>query len=139
MVIHAAVHLFHDGEISGAARDLVDLDGLLRQFSATRDFWTDLVTEAEALDAARPVFYTLRYAERLLGTPVPDTLADARARWAPPAPVRRLMDVLITQTLHGETHAFAGASALALYTRSHWLRMPPLMLARHLARKATTR
>jgi hypothetical protein len=139
MVIHAAVHLFHDGEISGAARDLVDLDGLLREFSATRDFWSDLVTESEALDAARPVFYALRYAERLLGTPVPDTLADARARWAPPAPVRRLMDVLITETLHGETHAFAGASALALYTRSHWLRMPPLMLARHLARKATAR
>jgi hypothetical protein len=30
----------------------------------------------------------------------------------------------------------AGAALLALYVRGHWLRMPPLLLARHLTIKA---
>jgi hypothetical protein len=30
-------------------------------------------------------------------------------------------------------------AAVFLYVRSHWLRMPPLLLARHLARKSLRR
>jgi hypothetical protein len=32
-----------------------------------------------------------------------------------------------------------GLALFALYVRAHWLRMPPGMLARHLAVKAATR
>jgi hypothetical protein len=39
MVLHAAAHLFHDGEVSGAVRDVVDLDSLLRTFGVDASFW----------------------------------------------------------------------------------------------------
>jgi hypothetical protein len=45
------------------------------------------------------------------------------------------MDVLVERTLQGRRAVGSDASALALYIRSHWLRMPPLMVARHLLRK----
>jgi hypothetical protein len=138
MIVHAAVHLFHDGEISGAVRDLVDLDALLRRFDAEADFWPQLAADATALGVTRPVFYALRYAHRLLGTPVPAHLLAGTSAWAPPAPVRVAMDALVEATL-GAGSRGAGLSAFALYVRSHWLRMPPIMLARHLTRKALAR
>ena len=139
MVLHAAAHLFHDGEITGAVRDLVDLDGLLRHFGREPQFWTDVVNEARALDLTRPAFYAIRYTNQLLKTPIPSDVADALAAWSPPAPVRGLMDALVRRTLPGTTERGSRPAALALYVRSHWLRMPPLLLARHLTRKAFRR
>ena len=139
MVIHAAVHLFHDGEISGAERDLVDLDALFRTFGTQPGFWDVLVADAEALGVGRPVFYAMRYAERLLETPIPVELAAVRRSWAPSGALRSLMDQLVERTLRGKSTEGSPMAALALYVRSHWLRMPPLMLARHLAHQALTR
>ena len=51
------------------------------------------------------------------------------------APVGWLMDTLVERTVHGRAGRGASLSAFALYLRSHWLRMPPLLLARHLLRK----
>jgi hypothetical protein len=137
MVLHAAAHLFHDGEISGAIRDLVDVDSLLRGFGGRSEFWRDLVREAEALELTRPAYYTLRYAHRLLGTPVPMEAHSAVDRWKPVAPVTRLMDALVERTLLAS--GVSSAAAFALYVRSHWLRMPPLLLARHLLRNGLRR
>jgi hypothetical protein len=136
MVIHAAVHLFHDGEISGAVRDLVDLDALLRHFTAHEaDFWSRLTADARELNLERPTFYALRYSHRLLGTPIPDVAVQALEAHAPPAPVLALMDRLVARTLTSGDHGGKWAAS-ALYVRSHWLRMPPALLVRHLLRKA---
>jgi hypothetical protein len=48
--------------------------------------------------------------------------------------MRRLIDRLLAPARPGIRSA-AVAERL-LFIRSHWIRMPPLMLARHLARKA---
>src|SRR4029079_13106255 len=72
IVLHAAAHLFHDGEIAGAIRDLVDLDQLLRWFGRAEAFWRSFRRETRALDLARPAYYALRYARRWFGTPLPD-------------------------------------------------------------------
>ena len=138
MTLHACVHLFQDGEVTGALRDLVDIDGLLRHYGTAPEFWQALCDEAEALGLRRPTVYALEAASRILDTPVPP---DMRARirgWAPPAPIdatmRRLLD---TALVRGEEAP--AAARLALYMRSHWLRMPPMQLAAHLARKAARR
>lgn len=138
MALHAAAHLFHDGEISGAIRDVVDLDLMFREFSADPAFWPDFVSEAAALGLTRPAWYAVRYARRLLDTPVPAPVSADIARWAPPAPVVRLMDALVERALPG-TGGGDRAAAFALYVRSHWLKMPPLMLARHLMHQAFRR
>jgi hypothetical protein len=135
MVLHGAAHLFHDGEIAGAIRDVVDLDALLRDFAKQPNFWTDLDGEAQQLGLTRPAYYALRYAQRLLGTPIPDDLAAIGAA-APPGPVRWLMDDLFDRTVPQSAANASSFAVFALYVRSHWLKMPPLMLVRHLLTKA---
>jgi hypothetical protein len=135
MILHGAAHMFHDGEIAGAIRDLVDLDLLLRSFGRDEAFWDDLVLEADALDLRRPAYYALHYAPRWFDTPIPARVSAAVRRWAPPAPVGRLMDALVDRSIGGGSGAASTAAVFALYARSHWLKMPPLHLAQHLARK----
>jgi len=140
MVLHGAVHLFHDGEIAGAVRDLVDLDGLLRIFpTAEHDFFDRLTADAIELGLERPLFYALRYSNRLLGTPVPAATWEALAPARPSPPMLSLMDSMVERTLEESRGPVAHLSAFGLYVRSHWLRMPPLLLARHLAHKAIAR
>ncbi len=139
MVVHGAAHLFHDGEIAGAIRDLVDIDSLLRSFDARPRFWASLVEEAQLMDLARPTYYTLRYARRFFATPVPADVLAALDAAAPPAAVRWWMDRLAARALPGPAGPGSSAAALALYIRSHWLKMPPVMLARHLTRKMIRR
>jgi hypothetical protein len=143
MVLHSAVHLFHDGEFSSALRDLVDLDLLLRNFTNLPGFWDEVVSRAASLHLSRPLFYALRYTGMILDTPVPaKTLVEANIG-RPPRGVLQLMDILLLRGLrprHTMCDDWLTAPSLgALYIRAHWLRMPPLLLARHLLHKAFTR
>lgn len=132
MVLHSAAHLFQDGEVAGALRDVADIHDLLTHFGRSSGFWGELAAEADFLGLGRPLYYAARYASRLLGTSLPDEFTAAARAWAPPAGVRQAMDGLVSATLTGQS----SSAALALYVRSHWLKMPAGMLARHLARKA---
>jgi hypothetical protein len=136
MVLHAAAHLFHDGEIAGAIRDLVDIDQLLRGFARDDSFWQDLLREARTLDLTRPAYYAISYARRWFGTPVPDDVVRELGSWAPPALVDRLMDALVRRSIASSAGRGSSFAVFALYVRSHWLRMPPWRLATHLMRKA---
>jgi hypothetical protein len=120
MVLHAAAHVFHDGEMVGAIRDIVDLDALLQTFSKRDDFWVALSRESEALGLGRPAYYALRSAERILRTPIPHTVETTLSAWAPPAAVRILMDALVERTVSGETGVLSTASAYALDGRAPW-------------------
>jgi hypothetical protein len=138
MVIHAAVHLFQDGDLAERLRELVDVGELVGEFAADPAFWDRLAERARLHQAGKPLFYALYFARRLLGASVPDAVLaglsprrGAAALW--------LMDRLVPPAIvpsHPD-HVPAG-TALArrlLFIRSHWLRMPPLLLARHLAIK----
>jgi len=141
MVLHSAVHLLHDGELENGLRDLVDLDALLRHFGDEPAFWLRLTERAEALDLTRPLFYALRYTSMMLHTSIPpDTLAQAARLGQPGNAMLALMDALFLRALLPE-HAscrdmLSGISRKMLYVRANWLRMPPLLLARHLFHKA---
>ena len=66
-------------------------------------------------------------------------MQDASA-WAPSALLFPLMDWLWAQRFTPEPpwrgRRGAASARWLLYVRAHWLRMPPLMLARHLSFKA---
>jgi hypothetical protein len=113
MIVHAAAHLFADGDLAGGLRNLWDIRCLVEEFGteglAGRAVHHGLSGEvARAMRLSASVFggVTARgvdrfYVRRLL----------ARDGWGRPTrPVIRF----------------------AFYVRSHWLRMPPAMLARHL-------
>jgi hypothetical protein len=133
LVLHSAAHLFNEGEFDRALRDLIDLDLLLRHFSALPDFWTHLLQRGEALGVARPLYYALRYTSRFLSTPVPPSVIEAAYRFAPPIPA--LMDALFERALrpaHPTARDWATQlSILFLYARGHWLRLPLYLLAPH--------
>ncbi len=139
MVLHSAAHLFQDGELNGGLRDLLDLDSLFRHFGADESFWGGLLSRAQSMDLERPLFYALRYCEQWLGTPVPDTSTLKRPR----APALAIMDALTRRAVMPdgwEPHSLRTQLARwLLYVRSHWLRMPPVLLTRHLLRKAWAR
>jgi hypothetical protein len=143
MVLHSATHLFHDGELDNGLRDLTDLDALLREFSGRPDFWQRLPARAAELDLLRPLFYALRYTNRILGTPVPAKAIQTAGAGKPPRLLLCLMDAIFLRALRPDhpsaADMWAPAARSLLYLRSHWLRMPPLLLAYHLTVKALRR
>jgi hypothetical protein len=140
MVLHSAVHLFFDGEFDKGLRDLVDMHRLLREFGAQPGFWDALPARARELELGRPLFYALRYCPRLLGTVVPPAVQAAVAPAGPNPVLLWLMDRLFGRALlplHVSCEGtFSSLARFALYVRGNWLRMPPLLLARHLFHKA---
>jgi hypothetical protein len=143
MVLHSATHLFHNEELSHGLRDLTDLDILLRHFGPEPGFWEELPHRAAELDLARPLYYGLRFASRCLGTPVPSEARRRAEAGRPPRITGRVMDVLYDRVLTPVATPDAGAlvplARQALYVRAHWLRMPPLLLIRHLGTKTFRR
>lgn len=140
MLLHSAAHLFYESELAHGLRDLFDLDGLLRHFADHADFWPRLVDRARELELTRCLFYALRYSRLLLATPVPDDVMAAAEIGRPAAWLLCLMDAMYRRVLLPEhascTDRYTGIARKALYVRGNWLRMPPLMLARHLFHKA---
>ncbi|MDQ1921948.1 nucleotidyltransferase domain-containing protein [Massilia pseudoviolaceinigra] len=140
MVLHSAVHLFYDGEFDHGLRDLLDLHRLLMGLGATPGFWETLPARAAELELGRPLFYALRYCARLLHTPVPESALAAARPAGPGAPLLALMDSLFLRALL-PNHPSCGdrwsaGARFLLYIRGNWLRMPPILLARHLFHKA---
>ena len=142
MFLHSATHLFHEGEFHHGLRGLVDLDSLAREFSNRPDFWPRLAKRARELQLGRPALYALTACRSILATPVPAAILDALAS-DKHSLLRRstaaLMDWAIPRVMvpdhpltrpDGATWARAG-----MYLRSHWLRMPPAQLVRHLSYK----
>jgi putative nucleotidyltransferase-like protein len=141
MVLHSAAHLFCNEDVGNSLRDLVDLDCLLREYGSAESFWPRLTVRAGELDLKRPLYYALRYACRVLATPIPPEVIRAAEIGRPPSWLRRLMDSLFLRTFQPEpsSERLSSITRLSLYVRAHWLRMPPLLLAHHLTVKAFRR
>ena len=117
MIVHAAAHLFADGDLAGGLRNLWDIDRLLRQFGDD-----GLLARARHHQLEAATARAIRLAAHLYGTPVKAgrlTLVDRLY-------ARRL---LARDGWGRQTRVW---TRFAFYVRSHWIRMPPLLLARHL-------
>jgi hypothetical protein len=88
----------------------------------------------------RPLFYALRYCALLLHTPIPADTWQAAEVGSPSRPTLALMDSLFTRALmpvHPScSDRLTGVARRMLFVRANWLRMPPLLLTRHLFHKA---
>lgn len=143
MVLHSAAHAFQDGDFKAALRDLVDVNGLVRHFGSEPQFWHKLLPRAEELQLSRPLYYALRYTRRVLNSPIPEGVLEASEKSRPPWPALKVMDRLVASAVRprprSEEGFASGFTAGLLYCRSHWLRMPPWLLVRHLLRKLFVR
>jgi len=142
MLLHSMTHLFHNDDLSHALRDVSDMDLLLRHFSTDPNFWPELMQRARLLHLQRPLAFGVWAASEFLGTPVPDEvrLAVDRAEVGWSAAIMRWLWRRVLRTPHVDA-ALPGASVaqFVLYLRAHWLRMPPMLLIRHLTIKAWKR
>jgi Uncharacterised nucleotidyltransferase len=125
MVIHSAAHLFADGELDGGLRNLWDIHCLLTEFSKNEDlFWQSLQNSAQKHGLWGAVYLAARLAWNLYRTDIPQS-------WQ----IRGNADAFFVRRLTARDEWGRGTcklTRLAFYIRSHWLRMPPLLLARHL-------
>ncbi|WP_313335069.1 nucleotidyltransferase family protein [Sphingobium yanoikuyae] len=116
-VCHAVAHLLADGDLQGGLRNLWDIHRLL----------ADVDSQAlEARAARHGIAPHVRQAQRLAAA-----IYGAGARLT-------LWDRLVRERLlarNGWGQETRKALVFAFFVRSHWLRMPPLMLARHLFTK----
>lgn len=141
MVLHSAAHAFQE-ELGNPLRDLLDLHELITHFDQHEPgFWEALPQRARQLQLNRPLFYALRYTQRILDTPAPESVTQMLKSAGPPWPILQIMDGLLDQVALAEHPRRRGPATARqlLYIRSHWLRMPPLLLARHLGYKAWLR
>ena len=125
MICHAAAHFMADGDLAGGLRNLWDIDRMLRTFAERNGFWQDLAMRAALHGLSDAVARALRLAARIYDTPINMTVAG-RGRMSDRLFIRRLM------ARNGWGQETSKALRMGFYIRSHWLRMPPLMLARHL-------
>jgi hypothetical protein len=129
MLIHAVAHLFADGDLSGGLRNLWDMDRLIRDHSGTEGYWARLQERAARHGLTQPLSRALRLCHHLFETPVASGLAGKVRR----GDVFYCGRLLARDGWGRQTRVFL---RLAFYIRSHWIRMPPLLLARHLWTKA---
>jgi len=138
MLLHNAIHLFMNDELRGGLRDVVDFRDLFEHFAeGEADFERQLLQRAVVLGCGRPLYYAATTAQRLAGLALsPGFVANIQAH-APAYPAAYLMNWLIERALAPQRLGMwqtAVANQL-LFIRSHWVRMPPGMLIRHLWHK----
>jgi hypothetical protein len=140
MLVHSLVHLVHEGEFHNGLRDLVDIDGLIASGAGQSDFWQRVSAAALGNELAEPVRLGLLLARECVGTPVPEALLRELAPGQPPQ-LSRWHAAMLPRALY--SHALREPlprrdrwARQAAYWRAHALRMPPHLLAVHLARKA---
>jgi hypothetical protein len=125
MLIHAVAHLFADGDLAGGLRNLWDIDRLVREDAAAPDYWHHVGARARLHGLCKETARALRLAHALYTTPVDRDFTGAA----------RLGDLFYLARLtarNGWGQETRKILRFAFYIRSHWLRMPPLLLARHL-------
>lgn len=125
MAVHCAAHLIADGDLQGGLRNLWDFHCLTRDFAAADPgYWGKLDGRAAMHGLRGATHRAARLARDLYGTALPSgwDRHDPADRW-----FRRR---LLARDDWGRQSDFALQQAF--YIRSHWMRMPPLMLAQHL-------
>jgi hypothetical protein len=123
MLLHSALHLFRNGEYSFGLRDLVDMHALVNTFACQAGFWQRLLDRTGQLDLRVPCALAMRYARRLLQTPVPPDAAGQLERWLPS--ITPLLDRLVPTALvpvgpaASETWRQLSSLALSYYPPPH--------------------
>lgn len=136
LVLHSALHLMQEGEFHSGLRDLLDIRDLLIHFGQQDEsFWPALADRARVLGLHALLSQVLGQLQRLFAfSPPPGWDRPRNAALleillsrvlAPPDPTGEALDVRLAR--------------LAMYVRSHWLRMPWYRILPHIVRKAWAR
>jgi hypothetical protein len=139
--LHACAHVFQDSDFDGMLRDLADVDALLRERGRDAAGWSELAARARRHGLGRALWYGAHFGAALFATPVPAGAREALAFAAPGPVVRRAMSGVGRRVLLPESPdrlpSLAKRGARRLLTARYFLlRLPPRLLAVHVAAKA---
>lgn len=141
MIIHSAVHLFHESELQNGLRDLFDLDSLIKEFSGQgASFWQDLVDRSILLGQVLPLYLALRYTKAILASETPEQINVLLERETRLGQLElAVLDTVYLHALMPDRPDGNDISTLlarfAVFLRGHYLRMPLGLLSMHLIRK----
>ncbi len=138
MVLHSACHLLFNDELRGGLRDIWDMKLLCEHYALNHEpFYEELIARAIDLGLQIPLYYALHTLEDILALELPENWQHRFGSLVPPPTISHTMLKLIKNTLVPEDVENLGSSLSQqlLYIRSHWVRMPPFMLAKHLLTK----
>lgn len=144
MFLHAAAHLFCEGEHENALRNLLDLHDLLDAFFGEESLTvTALRDRAHVLDLTVVLALAARYLERFFADRNAAEISVA-LRETGMLPNRLdhidwMFDAVFLGFHPSQPIPFLALARLTLYLRAHMLRMPFGQLAVHLTRKALKR
>ena len=125
MACHCAAHMLADGDLQGGLRNLWDFHLMTRDFAAADPlFWEHLDRRSRLHGLQDAVQRAARLSRDLYGAVLPAGWdgQEATDRWFCQRLLARDDWGRVTRPLLEQ----------AFYIRSHWLRMPPTMLAQHL-------
>lgn len=140
MFLHSVIHQFHDGEVSGSFRNLLEQYDMFLEFSEDKEFVVNLQNRARELGLERPLYYSLKTIEKFFGLDLPEGLQVFLERIQPNIFSRQMMHGMIARTMMPGWRKTSGIglwlSRRILYYRSHWLRMPLSILIKHFVVKS---
>lgn len=119
MIVHAAAHLFADGDLTGGLRNLWDIHALVEERGVD-----GLAARARRHGLSGAVARAMRLSHALYGTAVPEP-------WRDVTPIDRLYRRRL-MARDGWGRERRPVTRFGFYVRSHAIRMPLPMLARHL-------
>ncbi|MEO0410274.1 MAG: nucleotidyltransferase family protein [Pseudomonadota bacterium] len=135
LFVHAALHCFYDGDFTAALRSFLDLRDLIAALPDQQDRGLDRILErASVHEAKRPVADALYLLVKVDDLELTSKQATFVVQHSRPAALQSFFFWAIAQRSFS-TQPFRyrdpWLAHFALYARSHWITMPPLMLARH--------
>ena len=135
-VLHAVVHLVHDSDFVGRLRDLLDIDMLLRQLPLSeRTSRAALLERAHRHGMEQSLHLAAVLCRCWFDTPGCQSLIAETADTGSALYGRGIARLAGRVLGPASTREGATLTKLLLEGRSHWLRMPPWLLAYHAASK----
>lgn len=140
-VLHRCAHLFIDGDLHNSLRELVDVAELLSLYMDDDGFQDGLVDRSRELNLSIALYYALFFCKELLNSELPEIwLRELEAENNIARSLARSLMEIQLRPHNPTSNKFAHRmSGWLLFIRSHWMRMPLLMLAKHLIRQVWRR
>ncbi len=138
MLLHSSIHLFLNEEIKHGFRDLTDLYLIIEQYQ-DENFWQEVVSLAIKSGFATEIFLALRYNKIILSLEIPETVSNQLKVYRPNNYQLRFLDFVFLNKLRATHPVNPSKNYLLadwlLLIRGHFLKMPFLLLLKHLSRK----
>lgn len=140
MLVHSAIHLFHESEYHKGLRDLYDIVLFIKEFGDDEIFWQETMTLQNNIGNQQSLYLALRYCTKIYHLPIPQKVMQHYEKYKPSTLILKLLDFsfisVFTSTYPSHRKFGYRFACYFLYLRGHLKRMPIRLLIPHLTRKS---